>query len=86
MQLSLPSEEASCIDASSNDADDAVSHTSIAADDGVSHSSVIVDDLPGIEMIGSDSSSDIIWTMYKAAFNHASNGFPEVLVHHQCLP
>jgi hypothetical protein len=75
MQLSLPSKEASCIDA-----DDAVLHTSVAADDGVSHSSVIVDDSPGIEMIGSDSSSDMIWAMYEAAFNHASNGFPEVLV------
>jgi hypothetical protein len=80
MQLSLPSEEASCINASSIDADDAVSHTSIDADDGLSHSSLIVDDSPGIKMIGSDSSSDMIRAMYEAAFNHASNGFPEVLV------
>ena len=50
MQLSMASEEASSIDASSIDADDAVSHTSVAADDGVSHSSVIVDDSPGIEI------------------------------------
>jgi len=80
MQLSMASEEASSIDASSIDADDAVSHTSVAADDGVSHSSCIVDDSPEIEGIGSDSSSDMIRAMYEAAFNHASNGFPEVLV------
>jgi hypothetical protein len=80
MQLPLPSEEASCIDASSIDANDAVLHTSIDADDGVSHSSLAVDDLPGIETIGSDSSSDVVRTMNESAFNHASNGFPKVYV------
>jgi len=80
MQFTQPSEEASCIDTSSIDADDGVLHTSIDTDDGVSHSSLAVDDLLGIKMIGSDSFSDMIWAMYEAAFNHASNGFPEVLV------
>jgi hypothetical protein len=64
MQHSQPSEEASSID----------------ADDGVSHSSLVVDAFPGIKTIGTDSSSDMVQAMCEAAFNHSTNGIPEVLV------